>query len=83
LGVTARWVQSIQPVARRRYNVGYALADGNTYSTGRLPFYRLSMAEKYADWVRVLLTKRWHTCAVFITDLDNEERGNVYGTEED
>lgn len=77
---TLRWVR---PVARRRYKVGFALADGNTYATERLPFYRLTIAEKYADWCRGWLAKRWHTYAVFITDLENEEAGDVYGTEEE
>lgn len=67
----------------RRYKVGYALADGNTYRTERLPFFRLSMAEKYADWMHAYLGKRWRTYVVFITDLENEERGDVYGTEEE
>jgi hypothetical protein len=70
-------------IARRRYKVGYALACGNTFETARLPFFRLTMAEKYADWTRDRLDKHYHTFAVFITDLENEERGDVYGTEED
>ena len=78
-----QWVRYVAPVAQRRYKVGYALADGNTYRTEREPFFRLSMAEKYADYTRKELERYYHTFAVFITDLQNEERGDVYGTEED
>jgi len=67
----------------RRYKVGYALADGNTYEVPMQPFFRLSMAEKYADFTRDYCKGRWHTYCVFITDLENEERGDVYGTEEE
>lgn len=67
----------------RRYRVGYALACGNTFSTPRLPFFRLRMAERYADWWRAYLQRYYHTFAVFITDLDDEERGDVYGTEDE
>lgn len=80
--MTAKWVRSVKPIARRRYKVGYALACGNTWDTERLPFFRLSMAEKYADWIRAYLAERWPSYAVFITDLENEEAGDVYGTED-
>jgi hypothetical protein len=67
---------------KRRYRVGYALADGNTYETKRRPFFRLTMAEKYAEWIQKDLERQYHTYAVFVTDLDNEERGDVRGTSE-
>ena len=81
--MTAQWVRPPRPVACRRYEVGYALADGKAYRVERLPFFRLTMAEKYADYMRAYLTTRWRTFAVFIWDLNNPERGDVYGTEED
>lgn len=67
----------------RRYKVGYALACGNTFDAPRLPFYTLRMAERYADWWRARLSRRYPTNAVYVTDLDNEERGDVYGTDDD
>lgn len=71
------------PKPIRRYRVGYALADGNTYESPFPPFFKLSMAERYADWFRKRLTRRWPTNAVFVTDLEDPERGDVYGTEEE
>ncbi len=69
--------------AERRYRVGYALACGNTFDTPRLPFFSLSMAEKYVDWYRAYLNRFYHTFAVYITDENDPERGDVYGTEQE
>ncbi len=67
---------------RRRYKVGYALACGNTFDTKLPAFFTLRMAEKYADHTRAGLSRYYHTFAVFITDDNDPERGDVYGTDE-
>jgi hypothetical protein len=66
----------------RRYRVGYALACGNTFETAQRPFFTLSMAERWADREYDRLSRHYHTFAVFVTDLEDPERGDVYGSGE-
>lgn len=71
----------------RRFKVQYARPDGNVYdvyhSNGTVmePFYLLDTAQAIADIERCLHRDKGWTSAVFITDLDNPERGDLSNTD--
>lgn len=74
---------------RRRYKVGYALACGNTFNAHHgngeeaEAFYFLSFAQAFAELVRTELARRYNTFKVFVTDLDNEEAGDLSNCDAD
>jgi hypothetical protein len=74
---------------KRRYKIGYALACGNTFPARHgngeeaEAFYFLHFAQAFAEIVRIELALSYNTFCVFVTDLDNEEAGDLSSVDAD